>query len=297
MHILVSGMKVNGALLNDYLLNASESAITKDKAEISCNNNETYICLVLDHAGFIVASNIDDEATGQFIGKYLPALTDCLAKVNFSVFEKVELDDTQAECAVYDDDDSAGNILNSPFHFLLDVISLFFSGIYSTLAYFTMFLLSVMDVLTATEKLPTDDDLKAKINISCTKTMPFYIFQNENFQVLYKKSDNDPFGMNDLKNCMGCNQQFHIAPIRNTNLIFLIADNQEACKKYQTVSLEHTKKEGEKFYNKKEKYRKRPINCFNSTDDLSNKCGASFMDKASSLTIILSFITLFLIRY
>ena len=288
-------MKVNGALLNDYLSNASKSAIN-DEADISCNSNETYLCLVLDHAGFIVASNIHDEATGQFVGKYLPALTDCLAKFNFSVFEKVELDDTQAECAVYDENDSAGNILNSPFHFLLNVISLFFSGIYSTLAYFTMFLLSLMDVLTANDNHPTDDDLKAKINISCTKTMPFYTFRNEHWQNIYKKP-NDPFGMNDLIECTGCKQKFHITPIENTNLIFLIADNIEACKKYQTVSLEHTKKEGEMFYSKKEKYRKRPINCFNSTDDISNKCGASFMDKASSVTIILSFILLFIIRY
>ena len=291
-------MKVNGALLNDYLSNASESAIIdKDKPSISCDNNETYLCLILDHAGFIVASNIHDEATGQFIGKYLPALTDCLAKVNYSVFEKVELDDTQAECVVYDEDDSAGNILTSPFHFLLNVISLFFGGIYSTLAYFTMFLLSLMDALTANDKLPTDDDLKAKINISCTKTMPFYIFRNENWQAFYKKRNNDPFGMNGLKECMGCEQKFHITPIANTNLIFLIAHNKEECKKYQAVSLEHTKKEGEMFYNKKEKYRKRPFNCFNSTDDRSNKCGASFTEKASSVTIILSFVTLFMIRY
>jgi len=285
----VSGMKVSSFLLNEMLQNATAKITDKDTQ--FCKDNETHRCLVLDYNGFIVASNQYNEATGQFMGKYIPALTEHLSNVNVSIFKKVDLADTQAECSEYDKyEASSANILLTPFKLIISILSVLFNGAYATIAYLTMFLMSLITQLNAT--LPTDDDLKPKINISCTKTMPFYIFQRD----MWVAQGLRPEYRTTIL-CETCKQSYAIEPIENTNLIFLIATvckNRE-CLRYKKVNLEHTVNENEYFYTKEERYRKRPSQCFNvAVKDENTKCGAGFIDRPSimitSLFLIISFL-------
>lgn len=288
-------MKVHSFLLYEILQNATAKITDKDIQ--FCKDNETHRCLVLDYNGFIVASNQHPEATGQFMGKYIPALTEHLSNVNISIFKKVDLADTQAECAEYDKyEASSANILFTPFKLVISILLVLFNGAYATIAYLTMFLMSLITQLNAT--LPTDDDLKPKINISCTKTMPFYIFQRDMWELSVAKELRREY-LSAILCEETCRQSYAIEPIENTNLIFLIATvckNRE-CLRYKKVNLEHTVNENEYFYTKEERYRKRPSQCFNVTvKDENTKCGAGFIDRPSTIITPLFLIISFLIN-
>ena len=265
-------------LLYEILENASKLHDKKIPATDNLNGrrikNTTHVVALLDYNGYVIASNQGDKYVGEFFGQILGKLMDHLA--NVSIFKRVNLDDTQAECPILDEYDSAANYLLTPAKIIIKLLGLLLKSMYTITLKLTLFIISLFQVTQVYGSTKT----RATVNVSCVKTIPMYLFQ-EHVLKSFKEQKKPHVVL--CKN--SCSQTFALVTVKDTNLILIIAETncQGRCRTYKT-SLKHIKKNGVEIWKQKERYRRRPVSCFNSTvSGIKHECGRGAMMQPSFL--------------
>lgn len=285
----VSGMKMSTDNLYQALLNASAVANIKYSTERLavkvCADNNTHVCAILDYNGYIMQSNQGNKYIGKFVGEVVGKLMEHLSNENISIFTKIVLNDTQAECPIPDKYDSASSILLTPAKLMFNFAQLLLGSLswMTTQVYFSL--------LSFTRHQHVHGQEIKKVNVSCTKEMPFYVFNKSRWEK-HQEIRIDERQYRRQINCVNCPQKYALSPIKETNLIFFIADTCPDCRQYK-VRTTPIKKEDPSICTAEVKYRRRPDNCFNQTEkDLkSAKCGKAIMETPSLLLLVTLLLT------
>ena len=234
----------------------------------------THVTALLDLNGYILASNQGNKYVGRFIGEIQGKLMQHLSNVNISVFKRVDLDDTQAECPVSDEFNSASSTLLNPAKLIFKAISMTMKSMYLIGLNLSMFIISMF------QYHEVHGQTRPTINISCVKTMPLYIYQPDKWKEIYAKKELKLVICGKEK---GCTQSFAIKEIKNTNMILLVATTpcHGKCKDLRTTT-KHVKREDVNICEQKERYRRQPFKCYNATvDDEDKRCGRGSMTQPS----------------
>ena len=225
-------MDIASEFLVDLLVDSTFiAAIQKDKDSDKktsvithyCKNNETDVCYILDENGYIVATSDGDKYTGVFFGEVQGPLMEYLANetadeegLSVGIFKRVDLQDTQSECEVSAEYHSDATMLITPFKMVASFVSMWFRAVLvvgANVKLYAMFLL---------QSHRADGKTEMRVNVSCTKTRPFYLLQRHKVPTLdpSKKKFTCP------KNCK---RTFDLALVPKTNLLFVHISKEDKC--------------------------------------------------------------------
>ena len=284
-NFLVTGTDMNSGLLKDIFENVTNSM------SLICKDNNTITCAVIDQNGYIVVSNQGGRAIGAFFGRYHAKLMEFFAKPDISIFRQIALEDSQAVCLESKYYDSAASILFTPVKVLLGLIVWLFNSIWRVMV--QMFLITVFLL----QKNKVDLQNNNYINISCTKNMSFFLFQNDKWEDFYAKEveqlKKNKRSQTTLRiECTPSKfQYFVLAVIPDTNLIFIVVDSppDNSCSQ-KPMELVVDKDQRIDFCNQEESFRVVPGFCYNvssPTEESSEYCGAGYPVHPSTIITIL----------
>lgn len=299
----MTGGEVDSTILREMMMTASVKKLQFGGTLKFCHFPEYGLCAVIDEHGYVLASNQDKKFTGRFIGEMIGPLVTGFLHKDHKLMSEVILEDAQAECPELDEP-SAANILLTPARLLFGALTAFCKSFYWLVVKIGVVLISLFEFTHRTSA-----QLPLAINVSCTKTMPFYEVDFSKFT----SSEDDWLqkGSFRCKECPDDPRTFKIQWINGTNTFVVFAETvikREAknidCGCYkQKVSLRHVRKVSN--YNwcdpPKQPFRRPPMACFNDTerDPDGAKCGSGSITKPSSfmllLTITLSVTLLFFV--
>lgn len=247
------------------------------------------MCAIIDHSGFIIASNQYSKYTGRFLGERSGFLVDEMVEKN--ILKKFNLKDTQAECAISDEDTSSANFLLTPAKLLINTFLVVCKSLHWLLIQLGIFIMSLMrpDASQVSAQKPRT------IQVSCTKELTFYRVTDEFLNKENTFVKGSFLCQPNPKKCQ--NQPYALYGMNGTNMLLLIveADEDCGCFAYQIpiepIKIPETDKWGSKpppTFN----YRKEPMACFNSTGEKSTKdaCGGANHIKLSLLTLAIALV-------
>lgn len=245
---LVSGFDLNEIEFQKIILSSSKGI-----------ERSSYMIFLLDQNGIIVFSNQENRHVGRFIGEINFSLLVNKFE-NISIFKKVELYDTQAECEANKINKcmhSKSNFLTNPLRVFFKGLSVLYNSISLVLITYSTFLI---DAVSASESGHKEEPTP---NVSCTKEIRFYLsmdIRNKTFSKAEKRISCSP----------KCNMAFDIRNVDKTNLLLLVLNIPPECK---TSCMKSSTKLGpvriEEIPDNKERYRRKPKQCQN--DVLKNE--------------------------
>lgn len=294
----MTGGEVDSTILREMMMDASIHELTFGTLKF-CHFPNSGLCAVIDEHGYVLTSNQDKKFTGQFIGEMIGPLVkgfqDKDTRSNRPediLMSEVLLEDAQAECPELDEP-SAANILLTPARLLFGALTAFCKSFYWLVVKVGIVLISLFEFTQrASAQLPL------AINVSCTKTMPFYKFD---FSKFTGSEDNWMHtGFFTCKDCPNDRRRFKLQWIDGTNTFIVFAETvikREAkninCGCYnQKISLKHVRKVSD--YNwcdpPKQPFRRPPMACFNDTSQHPDgiKCGSGSITKPSPFMLLLT---------
>ena len=256
-----------------------------------CLNYKTMTCAVIDQNGYIVVSNQGESAIGAFFGHYHAKLMEFFARPNISIFRQITLKDSQAVYLEKKNYYSAASLLFTPAKFLLGFAVWLFNSIWRVMVQmflFTVFLL---------QKNKVDLQNNNYINISCTKNMSFFLFQNDKWEDFYAKEveqlKKNKRSQTTLR--IECTrktfQYFSLAVIPETNLIFIVVEspkNNSCSQKPMKLVVDNDPQI--EFCNQEEPFRVVSGFCYNNSrpiEESSEYCGTGHSVHPSTLITIL----------
>ncbi|XP_065651552.1 voltage-dependent calcium channel subunit alpha-2/delta-4 isoform X3 [Hydra vulgaris] len=284
--VAVTGTEMHSGFIKQMFDNATA---TKN---LNCKNNDSVVCAIVDQNGYIVVSNLGDNAIGSFFGKDRGALMDHLSSPNISIFRKITLDDTQAECPVPQVYDSASNFLLNPIQLMFSLSTWLIGSCWSLLLHITVLGTSFFRKYSTNAETTIDPT-----NVSCTKEMNFFLFKDHLL-------NNSPCSENTpktvvYKGSVECEpsifQNYILTSVPETNLVFIIAEpNHFKCNQKPLETSSTKNKDLDSFQD--QRFRVRPNECFNPTQPYeknSEYCGAGILTKPSFFNIfcLLTFYT------
>lgn len=250
---------------------------------LDCQNNNTHLCALIDSFGYVIASNQDNKYTGRFIGERIGPLVD---RMNMTErFKIVELRDTQAQCSVEEDSNSAGNILLTPAKMLFGAMTTLFSSVYWLSTQLFLLLVSILEQQNHVAKAQVSNP---DSTISCTMMRKYYVLttdspvNGEQFscpECLLNGTSGDPKPNYALKKVPG------------TNVFLLIAfTGSGKCGCFDSKVLPRDAKiETDWCTERKQKYRKGPSTCYNETKlNHKEKCGSAANVYPSLIAMVLT---------
>ncbi|XP_065651560.1 voltage-dependent calcium channel subunit alpha-2/delta-4 isoform X4 [Hydra vulgaris] len=288
--LAVTGTEMNSGLMKEIFDNMTLSIGLKD----DCKNNNTFVCAVVDQNGYIVVSNQGGELIGRFLGEIQGQLMEHFSSPDISIFKKVTLKDSQAVCLEEKSYNSNADHLMNPAILLFKLCSWLLCSMLSLMYHFIMLAYSVIQIPLGGSLNPDN-----YINITCVKKLSFYLFQSNkwddllNREELGKKSKRSQFTLRVVQCTKSKSQQYVLAPIPNTNLIFIVANqpDERSCRK--NISLVEDIDQIDDFCTQEEPYRVMPGKCYSETspdDELPQYCGVA-RNLRASITV---FFTIFL---
>jgi len=274
----VSGAIINSKTLNNMFMEEVETINSE------CSNNDTHVCALIDSFGYIIASNQNNKYTGRFIGERIGPLVDYFNKTG--VFKTVQLRDTQAECSLEEESNSAANVLLTPAKMLLGALSIFFNSVYW---------LSVQVVIVIASLIEHQNNVaKAQVSNSdstmgCTMTREYYVLTGSSV-------DWTPYTCPECDSGTSQEQQpkFTLKKVPYTNVYLLMASTgSERCGCFDGKVLPRDKEivRGQKEWcaESKQKYRKAPSTCYNETKmNQKEKCGSAANVYPSLVAIVIT---------
>ena len=252
---------------------------------LDCMQNDTIVCAIIDQNGYIIVSNLGENAVGTFFGKVQGSLMEHLSSPNISIFQKIVLEDTQAECLEPKIYDSAGSILLTPLKLVFSLTAWLLSSTWHVFFHIIMLSSSMLQKHETSAQITIDPT-----NMSCTKVLTFFLFQNKKWEELLKRENISGNISERLVKCEPSKfQSFTLASVPGTNLIFIVAEPNDFSCRQKPLETAVNKDQELDFCIQDQRDREKPDKCFYQTqpyEESSEYCGA---DSA----LLPSFITFF----
>ncbi|XP_044136058.1 voltage-dependent calcium channel subunit alpha-2/delta-1 isoform X10 [Bufo gargarizans] len=215
----VVGVKID---FQSWMLNFT-SATTKDPCKMdevcNCKQDSSQLdCIILDDGGFLIMSNQNNYNTqvGRFFGEIDPSLMRKL--VNISVYAFNKSYDYQSVC---DKGEEPAKTAAPRSVFVPTIADLLNLGWWASAAAWSLlqqlFLSLTFPRYNEAAEIDDDDFSAILAKQSCITEQTQYFFENDN------KS------LSGYLECDNCTRIYHVEKIMNTNLLFIIVDNQHTC--------------------------------------------------------------------
>lgn len=263
--VSVLGMNMRHALMREMLINATAGS------PLSCANNVSIDCYLVDENGYIVTSNGKADDVGKFLGIVQGKLIETLYN-RTRVFKKFQFEDTQAECSSETSSSSDATRLLSPLFSISAYLIWWTQTVMSLLSQFTLYSSAVPNM---------NADALASPNVSCTKNMVFFVLQEQNLP-----------GAGTVQCTKNCKRSYAVSKIAKTNLALITLADKGRCSGSCTnlkISAEPVKKQKKNSCPVEARFRKPLKSCFsfNSTENTS-QCGSASNVKVSVTLITLT---------
>ena len=258
---------------------------------LDCKDNNSIVCAIVDQNGYIVVSNQGGRVIGLFIGEIQGKLMEHFSSPDISIFRKIVLEDNQAVCFEPKEYNSNSNYLLTPVKLALKITTWILSSTGWLIYRMLMLATSLFQIPFAFSQNPD-----IYIEITCTKIMSFFLFQNQKWEDLLvreeqaKKSKRSQVTLRTVDCGASKPQLYVLAPVPNTNLIFIVADQPDSfsCRK-NPIYLVKNKDQDDDFCTQEEPFRVMPGKCYNETqeeDELPEFCGsASNLDPSETIVL------------
>ncbi|XP_047140623.1 voltage-dependent calcium channel subunit alpha-2/delta-3 isoform X1 [Hydra vulgaris] len=282
----VTGAEINSGFLRDLLNNATNS-IGRD-----CSKNDSITCALIDQNGFILVSNQGTRSIGKFFGQYHSKVMKFF--VEKGIFKQINLVDHQASCSESIYNDSAANFFLTPAKIILGTLNWLLSSVWRLIVQAVVF---AVQILLKKSTIVSSQNANS-INISCTKNMIFFLFQNTMWNKFYNEEIYRKTTMERSETLLRvpCSaftvQYFSLTPVPNTNLLFIIVDSPSDSNCNTPMNLVEDIDQQTEFCQQNESFRTYPSICY--SDSVSDEEKPEFCGKCDQFhsSVVLIFVLL-----